>query len=447
MAEVYDAFDDRLARPVAVKLLRPQLAVQPEVRRRFEAEARVAASISHPNVVAVYDTGEFEGRAYIVMERVKGESLGGWLGRGPLDQTWIHWLAGDILAALAAAHRAGVLHRDIKPGNILITADGRAKVADFGIAKSIEVSAADMTATGLVIGTPAYLAPERLEGRPATPQSDVYAAGMVLYEALTGYRRPMGPDHLANAVALRQLLPHPSVLRPDADPTLVAVLERALAIDPAHRWPSADAMAAALSEPPEAPVTVAFASTSPLTPTTANAGAPGVAAAASPVAAESAFAGGAPLVAVTARSVPAASAVAADPARFAAPTAALSSADSGGTQVLPIIPAPIGRSGRRRPWLLPLVAAVAAVLVATSVSLLVSNSLAAKTPGRSTAPPVQTTNPAPPTTAAPVQAPALPVTTTPTSQANQAGTNQQPAPGKHHGARGGGGQGGGSGGD
>jgi serine/threonine protein kinase len=129
MAEVYDAVDRRLRRPVAVKLLRPQLAVQPELRHRFEAEARVAARISHPNVVAVYDTGEDEGGAFMVMERVPGESLGAWLQRGPLNQEWVRCLAEDILAALAAAHQAGVLHRDIKPANILITADGRAKAA------------------------------------------------------------------------------------------------------------------------------------------------------------------------------------------------------------------------------------------------------------------------------------------------------------------------------
>lgn len=441
MAEVYDAFDDRLARPVAVKLLHPQLAVQPELRRRFEAEARAAASISHSNVVAVYDTGEFEGRAYIVMERVDGDSLSAWLGRGPLDQSWIHRLAEDILAALAAAHRAGVLHRDIKPGNILITADGRAKVADFGIAKSIEVSAADMTATGLVIGTPAYLPPERLEGRPATPQSDLYAAGMVLYEALTGYRRPLGSDHLANVLALRQQLPYPTVLRPDADPTLVAVLERALAIDPAHRWPSAVAMAAALTEPPEAAATVAFAPANPLTaaspePTTVQAAAFGHSGAGAPVAPLAAVSSGAATPGPFAAGATFANDQHGYSAQHGYSSPVTPAGSRGGTMLLPIVPAAL--ACRRCRWLLPLVAAVAAVLVAISVGLLVSNSHASRTPGGSTARTVQTTNPAPSTTVA------QPDTTTPTSQANQAGTDQQAANGR---PGGGGDQGGGGAGD
>ncbi|MDP9442205.1 MAG: protein kinase, partial [Actinomycetota bacterium] len=183
MAEVYDAFDERLDRWVAVKVLRPEMAAQEGVRTRFEGEARSAARLAHPNVVAIYDTGEEGDTPFIVMERLPGETLADRMAAGPVDTHWLLRVAGDVLLALGAAHAAGIVHRDVKPGNILIAADGCAKVADFGIAKSLEVAAgADLTNTNQLVGTPAYLAPERLNGQPATPQSDLYAVGVVLYE-------------------------------------------------------------------------------------------------------------------------------------------------------------------------------------------------------------------------------------------------------------------------
>jgi serine/threonine-protein kinase len=363
MAEVYDAVDERLGRPVAVKLLRAELVVQPDLRRRFETEAKVAASISHPNVVAVYDTGEADGRTFIVMERVTGDNLGAWLARGPLDQAWVRQLGEDILAALAAAHHAGVLHRDIKPANILITADGRAKVTDFGIAKTIEVSAPDMTATGLVIGTLAYLAPERLEGQPATPQSDLYEAGMVLYEALTGYRRPLGTNHLANLVTMGQPLPDPTQLRPDADPAFVAVICRALEADPADRWPSAEAMAAALTDlPPAAPP----AAGDPAPPTRIFPG--------------------------TAAGAPASTRI--FPAGQAAPAAGS-----------------MGRRARRRRWLVPLAAVLLVVLLAATAAGLIAAGADHSRKGPATAPPTTSTQPTTPATTATT----VPVTTVPPS--------------------------------
>ena len=247
MAEVFDGHDERLGRSVAVKLLRPDMAANPEVRHRFEAEARSAAGLSHPNVVAVFDTGEDQGTPFIVMERLPGPTLADRLAAGPVHEGWVRGVAHDVLAALSAAHRAGLVHRDIKPGNILIDDDGRAKVADFGIAKTVEVMAGDTTGTGLLWGTPAYMAPERVEGGAATPQSDLYAVGAVLYEALAGARPFTGdsPLEVAQAVLRSQPLPLARA-RPGVDPKLAAVVEQALSKDPRRRPASAAEMAAAL---------------------------------------------------------------------------------------------------------------------------------------------------------------------------------------------------------
>jgi serine/threonine-protein kinase len=258
MAQVYDGWDERLARPVAVKLLRPDLAAVADLRRRFELEARAAARLSHPNVVAIFDAGDDHGRSFIVMERLRGETLADSIERGPVDVDWLRRLAGEVLAALAAAHAAGIVHRDIKPGNILLGPDGRAKVADFGIARVVEPppmgsteasaeTAAALTGVGLVVGTPAYLAPERAMGEPATPQSDLYSVGVVLYEALTGRKPYTGTTPAAIAAAAVQgAVVNPSSLRPDADPELVAVIGRAMALDPAQRYATAADMAADL---------------------------------------------------------------------------------------------------------------------------------------------------------------------------------------------------------
>ncbi|MGQ0520373.1 MAG: serine/threonine-protein kinase [Actinomycetota bacterium] len=243
MAEVYDGYDERLHRPVAVKLLRPDMAADPDVRSRFEVEARAAAGLSHPNVVAVFDTGEDEGTPFIVMERLPGQTLADRMASGPLDQDWLRRMAGDVLAALGAAHAAGVIHRDVKPGNILISEDGRAKVADFGIAKSAEV-AMHSTGTGLLVGTPAYLAPERVEGQPATARSDLYALGVVLYEALVGAKPYEGETAVATAHAVLHQRHRPLVeARPGVDPALAAAVERALERDPSRRPASAREMA------------------------------------------------------------------------------------------------------------------------------------------------------------------------------------------------------------
>ncbi len=272
MAQVFDGLDMRLGRPVAIKLLLPSLAADASLRRRFEQEAEAAARLSHPNVVGVYDAGEDAGQAYIVMERLGGESLADSIARGPVDQAWLRRLAADILAALGAAHTAGIVHRDIKPANILLAADGRAKVADFGIARVIErpavagTEAAGLTSTGLIIGTPEYLAPERMLGQPATAQSDIYSVGVVLYEALTGRKPFAGGTPLAVAAAASQGAagaPDPAQLRPDADPRMIAAIARAMAPDPEQRFPSAAAMASALRTDTPAPTEI-FAAAAPL---------------------------------------------------------------------------------------------------------------------------------------------------------------------------------------
>ena len=248
MADVYEGHDERLARGVAVKMLRSDVAAQhPEVIARFEAEARSAARLSHPNVVAIYDTGEHEGRPFIVMERMPGETLAEHLSPGPVDLDWLRRVAGDVLGALGVAHNAGIVHRDIKPGNILIAENGCAKVADFGIAKSLDEATPDLTGTNLLVGTPAYMAPERVAGEPATIQADIYSLGVVLYEAAAGRKPFTGTTPVALAYAIRQGDAEPlPALRPDIDPAFADVVTQAMAADPAARFASAWAMATAL---------------------------------------------------------------------------------------------------------------------------------------------------------------------------------------------------------
>lgn len=240
MAEVHSGWDVRLGRAVAIKLLSAPLSAQPDSRRRFDVEARAAAGLSHPHVVAVHDVGEHRTTPYIVMERLSGRTLADALGRGPLPDHAVRALLDQVLSALSAAHGAGVLHRDIKPANILLTEDGTAKVADFGIAKLAD--SAD-TMTGQIIGTMAYLSPERIAARPATAADDLYAVGVVGYQALSG-RLPFPQESLAELVRAISEGQRPplAALRPDADLALVNVIERALARD----FGSATEMRAAL---------------------------------------------------------------------------------------------------------------------------------------------------------------------------------------------------------
>ncbi|WAM13674.1 serine/threonine-protein kinase [Rhodococcus sp. JS3073] len=250
MADVHDGWDLRLQRPVAIKVLRPELASAPDTRRRFEAEARLAATLNHPNVVAVHDCGEDAGVAFIVMERLPGRTLADEIAAGPVPDARVRSVLADVLAAVAAAHGAGILHRDIKPGNVLFTAEGTVKVTDFGIAKS---AASDHTATGQVLGTVAYLSPDRILGTPATTADDLYAVGVVGYEALAGHRPFTGDNILSLARAITDGAPRPlRETRPDADPHLVHTIERAMARDPQQRYADARVMRAAVLGAPGA---------------------------------------------------------------------------------------------------------------------------------------------------------------------------------------------------
>ena len=232
VGQVWRATDLVLSRPVAVKLLRPEYAQHPEVLARFRAEARHAAAVTHPGIAQVYDYGE-DGAAdspYLVMELVDGPSLAGLLTGGPLDPGDTMDVLGQAAAGLAAAHAAGLVHRDIKPGNLLVGRDGQVKITDFGIAYA--AGSAPLTRTGTLVGTPTYLPPERAAGGPATPASDLYSLGIVGYQCLTGSTPFSGPP--LEVAAAHRHLPLPPL--PAAVPAGVAGLIADLtAKDPAAR--------------------------------------------------------------------------------------------------------------------------------------------------------------------------------------------------------------------
>ena len=246
MATVYRARDSQLERDVAIKVLRSEYGTDPDFLARFRHEAQAAASLRHPGIVAVYDYGTDAIGPYIVMELVDGEDLASLLRRrGPLPPTRAAALVAQAARALDAAHQRGLVHRDVKPGNILVTADDRVQVADFGIALALAESS--MTVPGTTLGSVHYFSPEQARGEPATPASDIYGLGIVLYELLTG-RRPWTGDTAA-AVATARLgdtIPSPAAIRPDVPPELDAIDRRALAPDPDDRFSSAKAMAEAL---------------------------------------------------------------------------------------------------------------------------------------------------------------------------------------------------------
>jgi eukaryotic-like serine/threonine-protein kinase len=246
MSTVVAGHDRVLDRPVAIKLLGKYQ--QPDARARLLREARAAARLHHPNVVAVYDTGEHDGQPFIVMELVRGRTLADELvARGRLDLEEAVGIALGILDGLAVAHTAGIVHRDVKPGNVLLPDAGGVKLSDFGIAKALEDGGAGLTATGTVLGTPNYLAPELISGSSAGPGSDVYSVGCVLFELLTGRPPYTGESAVSIAYAhVHQPVPDVTRERPEVPHDLAAVVATAMAKDPAERYPDAAAMRTAL---------------------------------------------------------------------------------------------------------------------------------------------------------------------------------------------------------
>jgi serine/threonine-protein kinase len=248
MAEVHRGRDLRLGREVAVKVLRSDLARDPSFQVRFRREAQASASLNHPAIVAVYDTGEDRtatgATPYIVMEYVEGETLRDVLRReGHLDPERAMSLSADICGALDFSHRNGIVHRDVKPGNVMITPQGTVKVMDFGIARAVSDSAATMTSTAAVIGTAQYLSPEQARGESVDARSDVYSVGCMLYELVTGAPPFTGDSPVAVAYQhVREDPKLPSSINPRIPPELDAILLKAMSKNPANRYQSAAEM-------------------------------------------------------------------------------------------------------------------------------------------------------------------------------------------------------------
>jgi len=248
MASVWLGDDTLLARPVAVKTLHPELALDTDTRTRFRNEAVAVASLAHPDIVATYDTGEDDGVAYLVMELVEGPNLRRMLDeRGALPIAEAVRIARGVAAALDHAHRNGIVHRDIKPANVLVPPHAPVKVTDFGIAKAGD--GPDLTRAGTVLGTARYLSPEQLSGDPVDARTDLYGLGLLLHEMLAG-RAPFTGDSETSAALARLTTPPPPLrsLRPDVPPRLEAITLRCLALDPADRYPDAAALGEDLAE-------------------------------------------------------------------------------------------------------------------------------------------------------------------------------------------------------
>jgi len=249
MADVYHGWDRRRSREVAIKVLRPELSADDDYVDRFRDEARTAARLAHPNIVAVFDTGSDQGDAYMVMEWVDGPTLAQVIrADAPLPVERACKIGADIAAGLEYAHEHLVTNRDVKPSNVLLAPTGHAKVTDFGIAKVSEKSTVQ-TLPGVVLGTPAYLAPEQLTGQQADARSDVYGLGAVLYEMVTGNKVFMGdtPAEVAGN-ALHSRPTRPSSINPEVPASFEGILSKALAREPGDRYQTAAGLRADLLE-------------------------------------------------------------------------------------------------------------------------------------------------------------------------------------------------------
>lgn len=248
MATVYKAYDPSIGRPLVIKFLHSELCLDAEYRSRFLREARAAGALSHPNIVTVYDVGEIEGRPYMAME---------WLDRGPLSdelKPGAGWSVAEVISigiqvaeALDYAHQHGIVHRDIKPSNLLRLADGRVKVADFGIAHMEDLDMGERTRMGAVLGTPHYMSPEQATGDKIDGRSDLFSLGVVLYQLLSGHRPFEAEAMMALVMRIARSEPDPLAKhRPDAPPALRRIIERCLRKSPSERWSSGGELAAAL---------------------------------------------------------------------------------------------------------------------------------------------------------------------------------------------------------
>ena len=255
MGEVYRALDTRLHRSVAVKLLPAAFAESADRLRRFEQEARVAATLNHPNVMAVFDVGVDGGIPYVVLELLEGQTLATVLRQGPLPLRKATDLATQIALGLAAAHAKGIVHRDLKPDNIFVTPDGRAKILDFGLAKLIEspdayagvthLATTTLTGAGLVLGTAGYMAPEQVRGEAADHRADIFAFGAVFYEMLSGHRAFAGDSSVERMTAILKQDP-PALPAGAIPPHLDRVVHLCLEKNPSQRFQSSRDIAFAL---------------------------------------------------------------------------------------------------------------------------------------------------------------------------------------------------------
>jgi len=250
MGEVYRARDTRLGRDVAIKVLPSRLSSDPDLKARFEREAKAISALSHPHICHLYDIGSQDGTDYLVMELLEGESLADRLKKGPLPLKQALQYGVEIAQALETAHRNGIVHRDLKPGNIMLTKSG-AKLLDFGLAKpapnvatvasgSMATMSKPLTVEGMIVGTIQYMAPEQVQGHDADARSDIFALGAVLYEMTTGQRAFAGKSQISVMSAILEKEPEPvSAVQPLASPALDHVIQRALAKDPNDRWQTA----------------------------------------------------------------------------------------------------------------------------------------------------------------------------------------------------------------